>query len=81
MKVEVLFFDGCPNHEALLPRLRDLLNAGGAEDTAIELVRVEDPETADAKRFLGSPTVRIDGVEVEPGRMSEPTSGSSAGYS
>ena len=67
MKVEVLFFDGCPNHEALLPHLRELLNAGGAEDTAIALVRVEDTDTAEAERFLGSPTVRIDGRDVEPG--------------
>ena len=67
MRVEVLFFDGCPNHEALIPHLRELLNAAGAEDTAIALVRVEDPETAEAERFLGSPTVRIDGRDVEPG--------------
>jgi hypothetical protein len=67
VRVEMLFFDGCPNHEALLPRLRALLCAGGAEDTAIELVRVEDPDTAEAERFLGSPTVRIDGHDVEPG--------------
>jgi alkylmercury lyase len=67
MKVEVLFFDGCPNHEALLPHLRELLNAGGAEDTQIGLVRVDDADAAEAKRFLGSPTVRIDGEDVEPG--------------
>lgn len=67
MKIEVLFFDGCPSHEALLPRLRGLLNAGGADDAHIELVRVEHPDTAEAKRFLGSPTVRIDGEDVEPG--------------
>ena len=66
MKVEVLFFDGCPNHDALLPHLRDLLIAGGAEDAAIRLVRVEDADAADAERFLGSPTVRIDGQDVEP---------------
>src|ERR671920_152433 len=67
MKVQVLFFDGCPNHEALLPVLRELLDANGAESTAIELVRVEDAEAAARKRFLGSPTVRIDGRDVEPG--------------
>src|SRR5215218_4129592 len=67
MKVEMLFFDGCPNHEALLPHLRALLNAGGANDTDIELVRVEDADAAEAARFLGSPTVRIDGEDVEPG--------------
>jgi hypothetical protein len=67
MKVEVLFFDGCPNYEALLPHMRALLTAVGAGDTTIELVRVEDTDTAEAKRFLGSPTVRIDDEDVEPG--------------
>ena len=67
MKVEMLFFDGCPNHETLLPHLRELLDAGGAEDAAIELVRIEDDAAAEQERFLGSPTIRIDGEDVEPG--------------
>jgi hypothetical protein len=66
MKVEVLYFDGCPNHEALLPHLRALLLAAGA-DAVIELVRVEDTDAAERERFLGSPTVRVDGEDVEPG--------------
>jgi hypothetical protein len=67
MKVEVLFFDGCPNYEALLPHLRALLTSAGAEDTDVGLVRVEDADAAEAERFLGSPTVRIGGEDVEPG--------------
>ena len=66
MNVEVLFFDGCPNHEALVPRLRALLQAHGA-DAHLALVRVEDAEAAERERFLGSPTVRVDGEDVEPG--------------
>ena len=66
MKVEVLYFDGCPNHEALLPHLRDLVNAAGAA-VGIELVRVDDADAAERQRFLGSPTVRIDGQDIEPG--------------
>ena len=67
MKVEVLFFDGCPNYEPLLPHLRALLASAGAEDTDVDLVCVEDADAAEAERFLGSPTVRIDGQDVEPG--------------
>ena len=67
MKVEVLFFDGCPHYEALLPHLRSLLDAGGAADMAIELVRVADTEAAQRERFLGSPSVRVDGKDIEPG--------------
>lgn len=66
VRVEILYFDGCPNHEALLPHLRELLESDGAA-AAIELVRVQDAEAAERERFLGSPTVRIDGQDVEPG--------------
>lgn len=65
MRVEVLYFDGCPNHEALLPRLREALRRAGAP-TDITLVRIEDDEAARRERFLGSPTVRIDGRDIEP---------------
>ena len=66
MKLEVLYFDGCPNHESLLARLRELLVSTGVA-AEIELVQVEDTEAADRERFLGSPTIRIDGHDVEPG--------------
>jgi len=66
VKVEVLFFEGCPNHEALLPALRALLVSIGT-GVDVELVRVEDLEAAERARFLGSPTVRVNGEDVEPG--------------
>ena len=66
MTVEVLYFDGCPNHEALLPHLREVLRDAGVA-AAITLRRVEDDEAAQRERFLGSPTVRVDDVDVEPG--------------
>ena len=64
MKVELLYFDGCPNHESLLPRLRELVS--DADPTVeIELRRVESPEAAEREQFLGSPTVRIDGRDID----------------
>jgi hypothetical protein len=66
MKVELLYFDGCPNHDALVPHLRRLLDAH-RPGTPIELVRVEDMYAAERERFLGSPTVRVNGEDVEPG--------------
>lgn len=65
MKVELLYFDGCPNHEALLPRLRELLAREGSP-AEIDLRRITDNEVAQRERFLGSPTVRVDGRDVEP---------------
>ncbi len=66
MRIELLYFDGCPSYEALLPALRELLASEGIEDQ-IELRRVETPEDAERERFLGSPTVRVDGQDVDPG--------------
>lgn len=65
MTIEVLYFAGCPGHERLLPRLRELLTAEGVEDP-VSLLRVESLEDAEQQRFLGSPTLRIDGVDVDP---------------
>ena len=65
MKVELLYFDGCPNHEALLPRLRRLI-AGSGVDAEVELRRVDSEAEAGRLRFLGSPTVRVDGQDVDP---------------
>ena len=63
--VEILYFDGCPNHEpalALVERVdREL---GTSAD--VRLVNVPDQETAERLRFLGSPTIRVDGVDVDP---------------
>jgi hypothetical protein len=66
VKVELLYFEGCPSHAALLPRLGELLVDAGVSDE-IELRRVESAEAAEAGCFLGSPTVRVDGADVEPG--------------
>jgi hypothetical protein len=64
--LELLYFDGCPSHEALLPHLRALLADAGVSPR-IELRRVETLEDAERERFLGSPTVRVDGRDVDIG--------------
>jgi len=65
VKLEVLYFDGCPSHEALMPRLRMLMAQAGV-DAPVELRRVESVEAAERERFLGSPTLRVDGQDVDP---------------
>jgi hypothetical protein len=64
--VELLYFDGCPHYQALLRRLRELLLGVGAGDR-LQLRRIPDEPTARRERFLGSPSVRVDGHDVEPG--------------
>jgi hypothetical protein len=66
MRIELLYFDGCPSHDAFLPRLRALLAHAGI-DAPVELHRVESDEAAQRERFVGSPTLRIDGADIDPG--------------
>lgn len=62
--VELLYFDGCPSHARLLPVVERLAAEAGAE---LRVRAVETLEAAAAERFLGSPTLRVDGLDVEPG--------------
>ena len=65
-RVEILYFEGCPNHEParmLVERLARQLRI----EPEIRLVEVVDPDAAVELLFLGSPTVRVDGLDVEPG--------------
>jgi len=61
--IEILFFDGCPNLNSAVERARA---AAGDTDVILRLHSVESDEEAREARFLGSPSVRVDGVDVEP---------------
>jgi len=66
MTVELLYFEGCPSHGPLLERLGELLDEVGAS-SRMKLRAVDSLEEAEAEGFLGSPTVRVDGADIEPG--------------
>ncbi len=63
--VEVLYFDGCPNHEPALALVERIDGELGTR-AECQMVNVPDQETAARLRFLGSPTIRVDGVDVDP---------------
>lgn len=65
MRIDLLWFDGCPNHSLARALLEEVLAARGIA-AEIHAIEVRDPETAEAVRFPGSPTIRVNGVDVEP---------------
>ncbi len=66
MIVEILSFEGCPNDGPARETVERVLRELGL-DVEVVMVNVPDLETAERMRFLGSPTVRIGGKDVEPG--------------
>jgi hypothetical protein len=65
MKVEILYFDGCPTYLRAEETLRAVL-AREAAELVVELVAVNTDEEAQRLRFPGSPTIRIDGEDLFP---------------
>jgi len=63
--VELLYFEGCPNVEAVRALVQGVSDAEGITPD-LRLVEVT-PEDAERLRFLGSPSVRVNGHDVEPG--------------
>ena len=65
--VEILYFDSCPGWRGAVDRVRQAVaDAGLHNHVEIRLVPIETEEEARAHRFLGSPTVRIDGRDLDP---------------
>jgi hypothetical protein len=64
--VEVLAFEGCPNRDHAVELVERVAAELGVRPE-VRVVDVEGPDEAERRRFLGSPTVRVDGRDVEPG--------------
>ena len=64
-RIEFLYFEDCPSHEAALALLREVL-AEAQVSAPVEIIRVETDEEAQSYTFYGSPTIRIDGNDIAP---------------
>ena len=65
VRITFLYFEDCPSHEAALARLRQVMTEEGAQ-AEIEIVKVETGEQAQSRHFVGSPTILIDGRDIDP---------------
>ena len=66
MHVELLFWAGCPSHPKALSDLRAALQDTGLDPDCAIVREVETDDDAVRERFVGSPTIRIDGLDVQP---------------
>jgi hypothetical protein len=64
-EVELLWFRDCANHPAARALLEEVI-AEVAPGTPISDVDATEPAVAERLRFPGSPTIRVDGVDVDP---------------
>ena len=66
MNVELLFWEGCPSHPEALADLREAMMELGLDPNGIIVREVHTDSDAERERFVGSPTIRIDGIDIQP---------------
>jgi hypothetical protein len=72
VRVDFLFWKDCPSHPEARALLREVLDAGGIDAEVVEREVVSGQE-AEELAFPGSPTIRVDGRDVDPaGASSRP---------
>jgi hypothetical protein len=72
-EVSFLYWEGCPSHPEARELLEEVLEARGV-DVTVDVREVRTPEEARALGFPGSPTIRVDGRDVDPAGADEPPS-------
>jgi len=71
MQIEVFYFEDCPNDWPTVAQINRVLREESCP-ACVREVLVPDVETAHRVQFPGSPTVRVNGIDIEPaaqGRM------------
>ncbi len=64
MKIELLYFKGCPGFTPTLSLLQKVLDEEGIP-AKVQTILVESELAAQSLRFLGSPSIRVDGQDIE----------------
>jgi len=62
MNVQLLYFNDCPSYQMAEKLLREVLSAEGRSDP-IEMIEIKDEADVRRWKFIGSPTIRIDGID------------------
>jgi len=64
MRVQLLFFEGCPHVDQARRAVRQALESAGLGDVEVEEIDVDAASTPMVLRDWGSPTILIDGVDI-----------------
>ena len=65
MNIELLLAPGCPSRQETERALKEILSEL-APEASLRTIIVDSQKNAEELRFPGSPTVRIDGEDLEP---------------
>jgi hypothetical protein len=65
LKIDLLYFDGCPSWQQALANLETVIHEENL-DVTVNRIDVRSDQEAVQYRFLGSPSFKVDGVDLWP---------------
>lgn len=65
-KVEVLWWSGCPSAADAHELVRQLMAEAGLDPATLMSVEIDTDQAAAEADFAGSPTIRVDGRDIQP---------------
>jgi len=70
--VELLWWEGCPSYSEALDDLRAAMAELGLDPGGVDVREIVTEPQAGREGFPGSPTIRVDGADVQPPEDGEP---------
>jgi hypothetical protein len=64
--VEMLYWEGCPSYPRALSDLRATMASLGLDPSKVIVRELTTDAEAQAERFIGSPTIRVNGSDIQP---------------
>lgn len=71
-RVELLWWEGCPSSGKAHELVRTLMAEAGLNPSSLRSIEVDTDAAAEREGFVGSPTVRVDGRDIQPPDVAEP---------
>lgn len=71
-RIELLWWSGCPSWDRTLSELREAMREAGLDPESVDVREVTSEASAERESFVGSPTIRIDGTDLQPPGPDEP---------
>jgi hypothetical protein len=66
LTIDVLYYEDCPHYQEAAQALKAVLEEENVE-AKVNMVKVSKGGEAEAFGFIGSPTILVNGADVEPG--------------
>ena len=71
--VTLLWWEGCPSWQRALSMVREEMGQLGLDPGSLEVIEIVDEADAATHGFPGSPTILVDGEDIQPPGPEQPT--------